>query len=214
MFSMLLVVAFLFLSVGVQAQFKIGAKAGLSLSQYQTDNPFKEDMTLKPGYSFGSMVDIKIVPFVRLQPEFIYYQKGATFKGNVAGVDYLSKTTINYLHIPINLKLNVPVIPIYFIAGPYLSYGLSGTFYNKSAGLVVADNTALDFGFEKNSFDTRPFDFGVNFGTGYHKDLLAGLITVFVEARFDVGLLDTDNIPDSFSKNMNVGINTGILFGL
>ena len=214
LFSTLLVVAFVFLSVGVQAQFKIGAKAGVTMSQYKTDNLLKDDMGIKPGYSFGTMVDIKIIPFVHLQPEFTYYQKGAMFKGDVLGIDYLTKSTTNYLHVPVNLKINLPVVPVYLIAGPYLSYGLSSSYYHEVAGVTMFDNTAVDFGFDKNSGDIRPFDFGVNFGTGYHKDILAGLVTIFVEARFDVSLLDTDNYENTYAKNRNVGINAGVLFGL
>ena len=208
---MLLIVAFVFTTASVNAQFKIGAKAGFTMSQFQPNS----DLSLKTGYTFGTMVDIKIVPFLRVQPEFTYYQKGASFKTYLNGVNYLRKTTINYLHIPINLKLNIPIIPVYLIAGPYVSYGLSGTNYSKLGEIVTIDNVAVDFGY-KNSFQTRPFDFGINFGTGYHKDILAGLITLFAEVRFDVGLLDTDNDngENSITKNQNVAINLGVLFGL
>lgn len=215
---MLLIVALVFTAVSVKAQFKIGAKAGYTMSQYQTDDLLKDDMGIKPGYTFGTMVDIKLAPFFHFQPEFTYYQKGATYKGttlDLAGlkVDYLSKTTVNYLHIPLNLKFNIPVIPVYLIAGPYVSYGLSSTYYNKT-GIFPEENTTLAFSYKDNSSDIRPFDFGLNFGTGYKKDLILDLVTVFVEARFDVGLLDNNNSESTFAKNRNVGINAGVLFGL
>ncbi len=214
-FSMLLIVAFVFTAASVKAQFKIGAKVGYTMSQFNTDGLGKDDMGIKSGYSFGTMVNIGFLPFLSFQPEFNYTQKGVVYKGKtLLGFDYLTKKTTNYLHVPINLKINIPVIPVYLIAGPYVSYGLTSTLYNEVAGTPVFDNTSVDFSYDKNSFDIRPFDFGVNFGTGYKKDLLLGLVTLFAEVRFDVSLLDTDNFTGSYAKNRNVGINAGILFGL
>ncbi len=207
LFSTTLVVIFMLSAIGVQAQFKIGAKGGLSLSRYTTDNLLKDDMAFKTGYDFGTMLDIKIIPFIRFQPEFMYFQKGVKYKYDILGVENVGKSTINYLHFPMNLKVNIPIIPVYLIAGPYMSYALSGETSRK-AGSLDAVVTSVDFDFES----TKPLDFGFNFGTGLEKEFM-NLLTFFVEARFDVGVMNINGFDNLSDKNMNIGFNAGVLLG-
>ncbi len=203
-FSILLIVALLVTTISsVKAQFRIGAKGGFNLSSYSTNNPAKADMTLQPCMNFGAILNFGIIPYLSFQPEFSYYQKGATFKND----DYLSKTTINYLHVPLNLKLKVPAIPIYFVAGPYFGYALNGT-WNSEVGADKTDGK-IEFGSDK----TIQLDYGVNFGAGYRFNLVPKLLTMFIETRYNIGLSDIDG-TDIKTKNRNFGINTGILLNL
>lgn len=217
-FSSLFAALMLF-SLGSHAQFgvQVGMKGGLSLSQYSLDNPplffEKDDMKLKPGFNGGLVVnfdalDLKVATF-SFQPEFLYYQKGVNFKNEIADVKYNSKTSIDYFHVPFNLKLKVIKIPVYLIAGPYFSYATAGT--ETGEVLSGAFTNDIEFGYGDNK--TMPIDLGVNFGTGFQKDFFK-VVHFFAEVRLDSGLLDI-NTSDSFSrKNMNVGINAGVMFGL
>ena len=208
--SVLLITVFVFtFSSNTKAQFQIGAKAGLTLSQINSSNPAldTDDLKFKPGYEYGVLFNFTIVPMLlRVQPEIIYFQKGVTYKGDIAGINYTTKTTLNYLHIPINLRLKIPIIPIYVVAGPYFGYALSGKSYLDIGGVDADDD--IEFGSDK----TLPFDFGINTGVGILKGF--GPIDFFVETRFSLGLVDMNGYSsDVTDKNLNIGINAGVLFG-
>lgn len=178
------------------------------MSQINSTNAalIKDDLKFQPGYEFGVLFNYAILPFLRVQPEVIYFQKGVKYKGELVVTDYLSKTQINYLHIPINLKLKIPIIPIYIVAGPYFGYAINGTTFSEIGTISV--DTDIEFGSDK----TLPFDFGINTGVGIIKGF--GPIDFFLETRFNYGIVDMNGYSDNIKEtNLNIGINAGVLLG-
>jgi hypothetical protein len=133
-----------------------GIKGGLNLA-----NTNGEDVDYRAGLSVGAFVSIPAGPMLALQPEALFSQKGEKIGGE--------KSTINYLEVPVLLKLSpsLPgdmVRPIFF-AGP--SLGL----------LLSAKSGDVDF---KNVMKSS--DFGLIFGGGVEFGKLS------LDARYNLGL--------------------------
>ncbi len=192
----------------------IGARVGGGLSKYVCDNStYAEDMKQKPGIMMGIMLGMPIVPLLLdVQPELMLYQKGVNLKNTT--LDIKGYTDIFYVDMPINFRLTLPLLPVYAIAGPYFGYAISGTNHYETAGVTLIDKATIDF--DKNG--TRAFDYGINAGIGYMKDIT--LLHFFAELRYNMGLYDIDgskNLLDGSQivslKNSNISLSVGVLLG-
>jgi hypothetical protein len=193
----ILILAFISVQFNVNSQIKIGAKAGFNFSKTAEDI---EGMETKTGIQLGAILNFGIVPMVSVQPELLYSQKGL----KVTAGGYTTETTMNYLEIPLSLKVSPPVIPIYVLGGPYVGYWLSGT--TESDPSLSTDG---DIDFDANE-DLNRLDYGLNVGLGFKKGF--GPIKLFLEGRYGMGLAKTNDLVDD-SKNINIGVSAGILLG-
>jgi len=218
--KILLIICLAAVSAGVSAQsVNFGLKAGLNLSTMRI-SPGDPDYTTsnKSGYHLGVVADISLQNF-SLQPGLYYITKGQKFSGQSAfyGGDGFGTITekgtvrLDYLELPVNLIYNLKVAPdvkIYFGAGPYLGYGLSG----KTQAAFSSDNMSGTF--EKNitfsgnqpSDYTNP-DYGLNFIVGER------LKHFSIDVNYSLGLANV--VPKeqgSKFKNSAAGISIGYWF--
>jgi len=118
-----------FLSVGAAAQsgFKLGVKGGLNLNKVNGQS-FNDAFDM--GYMAGAFAEIDINKFIGIQPELLYSQtmtKRSSFstlynsRFSQAFLIDNAYTRLNYLSIPILLRLNLGKL-ITFNAGP--QYGI------------------------------------------------------------------------------------------
>lgn len=111
------------------AQFKVGVKAGGSLSN-QHSNAASETKLLSTnaflGYHAGLVGDVQVFQNVYLQPQLIYSQKGAKYTSIVGGHE--TKLTMRSIEVPVNVlyKVNTPFGKLVAGGGPSLSYGFGG----------------------------------------------------------------------------------------
>lgn len=201
-----LLITAMFLAVNTANAQVFGAKAGFTFSKIIADpDLIADDLGLKPGVQFGVMLSLPLIPMFDIQPEVVVFQKGAKYSGEMLGVDYMSKTDVFSVDVPINLKFSPPVIPIYIVLGPYFGYNIQGQTYTDFGGFI----TESDIEFKSDGF--RPLDFGINAGVGFMKDF--GPVHFFAEARYNYGVLDIDGSSNSTMKNSNFGIAAGVLLG-
>lgn len=114
-------IAGLFLYMNSDAQVKFGLKAGMNYStMYDEKAPIGFNAKPKAGFAGGGFVDIPIIPFIGVQPELMFSQKGYRASGD----NYDYTLTTNHLDIPLLLKLK-PLPFLHIVGGPMYSYTLS-----------------------------------------------------------------------------------------
>ena len=155
----LLLLALIVASTATFAQTtSFGIKAGLNSSKLTvsaTGGSISTESLV--GFHVGGVVDIGFETF-SIQPGLLFSTKG----GKSSSEDGTDKVTLNYLEVPVNFLYKVPAGDgkVFFGAGPYLGYGLSGK--SKSS-----DGTSTDVTFGSTTDDVKNPDFGFNFLAGY-----------------------------------------------
>lgn len=150
--------------------------------------------------------------YLAFQFELLFAQKGFKLKGTTSGVYVSAYTTLNYLEIPLLFRASYPLGPvsIYSILGPYVGFGLKA-----SVGSSVGKIGSYSF----KDLGLHPVDFGLCFGggAGFH----IGRSELFLDLRYDLGLVDCNNIDDSDKPsgykancNRNFAISIGYLMPL
>jgi len=127
-----------------------------------------------------------------------------------------AKYKLNYLSIPITLKISVPLnkYSLYAKGGGYVSYLLYGKSYEKTKTY----NYTRNLNFEEEQI--KRLDLGIIFGMGVTRELGPGFL--FLDARYMLGLSDLNNssniysVPFGIQKVHNRGLflNAGYMFRL
>ena len=180
------VVAVLFVSLQVQAQFNWGLKGGLNLSDISSDEEFYKNSDNYTGFQVGPMLEFMVpVLGIGLDAAVLYSQTG--FK-----VDEKTIENGNLL-IPVNLKYKLSLLDIvgaYATAGPYIGFKLFG---DKKDFI----NNAIE------KIESQSFGAGLNFGIGV--ELLSKLQ---VGVNYQLGLTDdykTFKIDTSIGQTVSSG---------
>ncbi|MDP9077878.1 MAG: PorT family protein [Bacteroidota bacterium] len=157
-----------------------GIKGGLNLTQVPVQSTTfgvssSSDKYLA-GFHIGGLVDIGFESF-SIQPGIFYTTKGGNTDANIdidfGGQQFTGtakvKTKLNYLEVPVNFIYKVPAGDgkVFFGAGPYIGYGLSG---NASVTSNVNGQTATqnqDVKFGNGDGEIKNPDFGFNILAGY-----------------------------------------------
>jgi len=192
----------------------IGAKAGIDFSTVSNADlgSSTTGMTItnpsKIGFQ-GGFIGIYVVhKYLAVQMELLFAQKGFEIKGTQSGVTVKSWITINYLSIPLSLRVSYPLGPvtIHGNLGPYLGFGLSAKF---ATDPDVGFNQKIEF---QKDGGLKSFDFGLLFGAGVGYCLLGG--ELFLDLRYDLGLTDVNYLKTKPSDyKMNCNRNFGIAVG-
>jgi hypothetical protein len=213
-FLMLFVLA---LSLPVFAQsVKFGVKAGLNESTADVGKTSSNISNLS-GLNAGAFAEFEFGK-IFLQPGLYFTQKGYNSNthitiddpnGGTGSFDASGRLRLNYLQLPVNVLYNIAVKPgkIFFGAGPYYGYALSGnvrsTTINGSPNQVSEGN--ITFGGDGNY---KRSDFGVNALAGIK--LKNGLL---FSVNYEYGL--TNIYKSQFvttDKNRVLGFSAGYQF--
>jgi len=179
---------------------KIGVMGGINLANINSSDNIKYDMVT--GINASVFFQKTIFPMVSVRPAIGLTQRGYQYEF----IGVTTKNMLNYGGLNIDLRFKPPVIPIYLVAGPYTGYAISGTT-TTSIGDI---ETTSDITFDKDH--TNPFDFGISVGGGYVKNLV--LAKLFVEAKYEMGMVDLYPSYNETYKNSNIKISLGFMFGL
>lgn len=169
-------------------------------------------------FNAGVFADFKLGHF-SLQPAVNFTGKGGTFHGFTGPIPSVppgetsvseinSNYKIYYLQVPVNIVYHIPVIigDIYFGAGPYAAFGLSGkiklTGNNTKTGALSLHN---DVKFGDDAGDIRSKDYGANAIAGIK--LKSGLL---LNINYDFGL--TNILPEADGTKMKTRV-LGISIG-
>jgi hypothetical protein len=201
--KLLLLFSVLFLfSVTTFAQMQAGLKAGLNISNLNGSDVSNTDS--KTGFTGGAFFMYQFSPMFAVQPEAYYTMKGAEQKGTIEGYNYTATLSLDYIEIPILLKLMIPIqgssINPAIFAGP--SIGFNTTHKVK----VEAEGQSS----ESDIPDVKSTDFGLVFGGGLGFPI--GKNELGFDVRYILGL---GTIDDSAAKSdvKNGVINFNAYFG-
>ena len=159
------------------------------------------------GLQAGAAVEISITENIAIQPELLYFQKGTQTDIDFAGQTTVVEQTLNYIEIPIlaKFKFETDQGPIlYGTLGPSFGFGIDG----KIAVKGVEEEEAIDF---QEDMLTR-IDVGFSFGVGAQFQIGPG--SLFVDARYLLGLTSINEGDSSDIKNIGYGAAVGYLFTL
>ncbi len=197
------------LAVPAQAQVAVGAKAGLNVTNFSGDDANNSESRL--GFVGGLTGRFAVTPMVSVQAEALYAQKGDTFDAVVldGARDYQIDTRIDYLEIPVSVRVGVPLSEL-LDAGVYL-----GGY----AGIPLTSKVSLDGDAPNDVIDdvaNVDIDAATDYGVLLGVDVGSG--PFYLDARYSLGLADvTDNDPVFGSgldrKNSAVSLTFGYRFG-
>lgn len=98
-----------------------GLKAGINVSNIYDSQGGDFDAEYRVGFVGGGFLSIPIGPYVGIQPEVLYSQKGYRQTGSFLGSDYSLDRTYGFLDIPIYAQLK-PVPQLTLLFGPQYSF--------------------------------------------------------------------------------------------
>src|ERR1035437_8045032 len=193
------------ISTGAFAEFGITGGATFSSLKMEDKTAGSTNLTTdsKIGFTLGVFTDVPLSTNLNFRPGLNYTQKGGKITDTYGGVTYKTKTTLNYLELPLDFIYKAT--GGFFVgAGPSLAYLLSGKD-------KYSDGTAdykLKIGNDKNKDDIKAFEFGGNLLAGYQ--LSNG---IFFSVNYNLGFSDLSLQSDVSLKNRYFGIRVGKVLG-
>lgn len=194
---------------------KYGIKAGInfatvSLSGNDVDSEEKDALKSQTSFMIGGLVDIPVGTSFSVQPGLTLSGKGSKSEFSETGYSSKDQTNIMYLEVPVNAVYKIG--GIYFGAGPYAAFALSGKekWEENMDGEVDKGEEDLQFGNNPDEDDLRRGDFGINLLGGYQ--LSNGLN---VGLNYGLGLnniLPESNDYDYKAKNRVFSVTVGFTF--
>ncbi len=190
------------------AQVSIIPRVGISLANAAIDEDNKRaGQRAVLGLTTGLGVNFALTPdkFLSVQPEILYSQKGWAAENNGL-VSYDGSYRLNYLEIPVLLKVNFggETVRAYVNAGPSVGYLLGGRLSGdwNALGLLGGDvGGPLRFTQTPdllNELDANRTEIGLNFGGG--AGYAFGGRVLFVDVRYNMGLTDYNRAFESKNR--------------
>jgi opacity protein-like surface antigen len=209
----LVLLATLFLTWNASAQIAIGGKLGVNLATWNADEEFTEGSDLKyiSGPNLGLAFQIGVSDMLSIQPELLLLQKGMRMEESFAGFSYKVLVKINYLELPVLVKLSFPVgesMSLFVNAGPSIGYALNG----KTIYIEDGEKDVEDIDFDNDGVNRT--DVSMAFGGGASFNVSS--VKLLLEARYLYGFSNLNNDEDeNFSVlNRGIGITAGIMIPL
>lgn len=172
-----------FVHVGYsQAQIAIGIKGGPNFASLNEDAGVDANYENRTGFHAGGFALFKFGAF-GIQPEVLFSQQGSNVQ-LASGQDI--DTQISYINVPVIFKLYTP-IGLNIQVGPQVGFLTTGEAENFANGATTTDDI-------KDELNDN--DFALALGAGW--DFPFGLT---LDARYNLGLTDTDNPRTPQAKN-------------
>lgn len=135
----------------------VGIKGGVNFTNLYTEDV--DDNNILTSFNAGLFFNLPVSSAVSVQPEINFSRKGSELVYDNAFATGTTKLKLNYLEIPVLLKLNVTE-NLNLHVGPYLAYLIDGQATNETDGGT--------FNFEENidNDDLNKWDYGLAAGVG------------------------------------------------
>lgn len=211
--KLLTLLPLLVIIVAGQAQLRVAVLGGPhSASVKETNNLPGWDTKVKPfytnrsGFNIGFLANLPLNQSgnLALQPGIFYMSKGRKFQQvfdttvvHTDTLNYKSNFYTNYIDIPFNLTLKLPMskkAKFFLSAGPYVSFFYSGK--TNTELLVAPTDTSLKFTKGEDDIEVgkgvnkaKTFDFGVNGRIGFELGgvILSGFYSQGLSSFFEAG---------------------------
>jgi hypothetical protein len=105
----------------VDDRFRVGLKAGTNYSNVYDSQGASFVANPKYGFAAGGFLCIPLIPFIGIQIEGMYSQKGFQATGELLGSSYNFTRTSDFIDIPLFVTLK-PIRFLTLMAGPEFSY--------------------------------------------------------------------------------------------
>lgn len=173
-------VSLIFLS-DIYAQIDLGFYAGLDNSKLSGDQYINTKYKSKLGFLIGFSIDPHINDIISLsfQPGFL--KRGSRIQvPDTIENEYKDsvKISINYIQLPIYIKIQSKSKRVYFYSGFGLGYGISLKADNEIEELDLTD-------------EMKKFSLSLDFGFGYKIPIKKSIL--YLELRYSQGLLNVAN---------------------
>ena len=174
-------------SLFAQPGFGKGVKGGLNIANLGGSDV--EGTDSRTALVFGVFVDVPLSPIFSIQPEVLYSMQGAKEKETDNGTTVDITYKLDYIQIPVLVKVNVPVqgsnVKPSIFAGPALGINTTAKAKGEGGG-VSAEVDLKDLGMPVKSTDfSLVFGAGIGFGVGS--------MTIDFDARYWLGLSSIDD---------------------
>ncbi|OAB78166.1 porin family protein [Cochleicola gelatinilyticus] len=163
-----------------QADFRMGAKAGVNFAKLTGDDV--EDADGRTGFHVGGLVEIPVTEKFSIQPEVLYSQQGLQRKDEFAGTTVESKLILDYINIPVMAKFYV-TDEFSLEGGPQFGFRAKSEFETNIDEDGNEGETTIDL---KDDFSS--FDLGAGIGAAYRLPM-----GVFFQARYVLGLSNVND---------------------
>lgn len=196
---LIILAAFLVVGSTAYAQPRFGIRGGLSLASSSFNS--KEDLKASSvnGFNAGILFETSLFPFVSLQPEVLFDQRGSKLDLG-GGVESTLRT--NYATIPLFFKVSVPITSSFkanLHAGPYAGIALGGTAEVSVNGTKDSRNVLVVNSYDKEEA-SKPqvslVDYGAIAGVGLSYDVIANL-AVFLDVRYALGFAEVQKYAET-----------------
>ena len=176
----------------LQAQTTIGVKGGVNISSVDTNiTDISELVDSKTGFVGGGFVTLGLGSLFALQPELLYSQKG--FQVEEGGQS--AQLGTNYIEIPVLLKaqFKLAMLRPAVYAGPVVSFETGCT--------VSVSDISVDCSDDESFVDRKKNEWGAVFGANL--DFILGPVILILDARYQLGLTNLADVPDSDEEVKN-----------
>ncbi len=211
----------LFAGVNLSAQVGLGLRGGLNFANWSLNDVAKEEFAFdaKSANSLllGALVEIRLSNNLAIQPEVNYIQKGTKIDETILGAAVKGRYTINYLEVPLLLKVGTGfgIGRFDVLLGPSFGYGLNGKYKITASIGGVEDTTEEDLDFEKDEISRTDLGAQVGGSLGFN---LGSSARLFVDGRYLLGFTNLDKHEHGAGeepsvKNRGIALTAGLIFG-
>jgi hypothetical protein len=176
----------------LHAQTTLGVKGGINISDVDADVEGLPDVIdSKTGFVGGAFATFGLGSLFAVQPELLYSQKG--FEASEGELS--AQLGTNYFEIPVLLKaqFNLAMLRPAVYAGPVVSFETGCT--------VSVLGVSVDCDDDEGFVDRKTSDWGAVFGANV--DLFVGPVMLLLDARYQLGLTNLADVPDSTDEVKN-----------
>jgi len=176
----------------LHAQTTLGVKGGINIADVDADVEGLPDVIdSKTGFVGGAFATFGLGSLFAVQPELLYSQKG--FEASEG--DLSAQLGTNYFEIPVLLKaqFNLAMLRPAVYAGPVVSFETGCT--------VSVLGVSVDCDDDEGFVDRKTSDWGAVFGANV--DLFVGPVMLLLDARYQLGLTNLADVPDSTDEVKN-----------
>jgi len=202
----------LFLTTVAFSQIRFGIQGGASLNDYRynisDESVEAQDTKPRGGFNIGLVAEVTLADKLKFQPGLQFTTRGTSFDDEGLGDDEYSRSTVNYLELPLNVSYTV-LENVNVFAGPYLAFTLGGTTKDRFSGISEEfDIKPVSGELKVSEIDAsndyiNNFDYGINVGFGYNlsenMNLRLGYTLGLNNMFFDV----VDDLDDGFDESLN-----------
>ena len=210
----------------VQAQFSIGARAGLNITNVSVKNVsmlfgWEEHELLTPKYKYGFQIgaigEYSISNNFAIQSCILFATQGyKAVQSDMVLDDMMGHgaevtININYLQVPVNAqyKIDLGGRALLLQAGPYIGYAFGGKTTTQITlnDLPSYEKKNNDLVFGKQEDQLSPLDFGLDLGVGLQLDAIQ------IGVGYKLGVANLSNVDKASMKNRGFSISVTYFFG-